>query len=284
MRVAIVCVCYNTYEHLERFVVSVGEASQRAPEVVLQLVVVDNSTQSTDQGVLSTIKEVLPTSVYIKSANVGYFPGFNYGVGTIDKMDYDYVAISNVDLTLDPGFFKALRDLPRRGDDNIGMIAPAILSRTHDADLNPKTLYRPGRASYAKNVFIFQRPRLRRVYQWLSRLRASNRIPKPAGTTCFAPHGSFMIFTRRYFELDGRTDFPCFLFAEEDFVGEENRRIGTVISYQPSVVIHDTDHASTGKESSEFIAEQHVKSLRYIIDTYHSRPPGRESSRFARDV
>jgi GT2 family glycosyltransferase len=270
MRIAIVCICYNTYGHLQRFARSLRDALQVAPEVELQLVVVDNSTSPVDEVALAAVRADLPSSTYLKAENVGYFPGFRRGFETLEVARYDYIAISNVDLTVDPSFFNAMRALPQRREEKLGMIAPAILSRTHQADLNPKTLFRPSRASYAKNVFIFQRPLLLKGYQWLSRMRASHPIPKPAGTTCFAPHGSFMIFTRLYFERGGKVDFPCFLFAEEDFVGEENRRIGTRISYQPRAIIHDSDHASTGKESSAFIAEQHVKSLRYIINTYHT--------------
>lgn len=284
MRIAIVCVSYNTYDHLRRFAHSLRDSLGGATGVDLKLVVVDNSTIVPDADVLRQIAELLPDSTYLKSENVGYFPGFHRGFQTLAPSDYDYIAISNVDLVVAPGFLAALRDLPRRPDDRIGMIAPSIISRTRGVDLNPKTLTRPRTASYRRNVFIFQHLLLARAYRGLSRLRAARRKPQAAGTTCFAPHGSFMIFTRHYFEAGGRVDYPCFLFAEEDFVGEECRRIQASISYQPSAVIFDSDHASTGRESLSRIAAEHVKSLRYILRTYHEPPdagvhPSRAGSR-----
>lgn len=272
MRVAIVCVCYNAYDHLLNFAISLKESLSLAEGVSFTLVVVDNSTKEVNQQVLVDVAAMSFTTHYLKSDNVGYFPGFKKGTELLESLlDFDCVAVSNVDLTVRTDFFEALKAQIDDVSDQVGIIAPAILSQDRGGDLNPKTLFRPTRYSLLKNIFIFKRLWLLKIYRKLSDLKIKSTIGSLApGESFYSPHGSFILFTKQYFARGGSVDYPQFLFGEEDFVAEQCLRIGLKVQYQPSITIIDDDHGSTSREKLEFIASEHVKSLKYIVDTYHS--------------
>lgn len=272
MKVAIVCVCYNAYDHLLRFATSLKESLDQSTGVEFTFVVVDNSTIEAHQKVLADISVMGFKTHYLKSGNVGYFPGFKKGAELLGLLtEFDCVAISNVDLTVRADFFDTLKAQISTVSEQVGIIAPAILSKERGGDLNPKTLFRPTRYSLLKNIFIFKRLWLFKIYRKLSDLKVKSAIGTVApGGFFYSPHGSFILFTRRYFVQGGSVDYPQFLFGEEDFVAEQCLRIGLKVQYQPSIAIVDDDHGSTSREKLEFIASEHVKSLKYIVDTYHS--------------
>lgn len=272
MKVAIVCICYNAYDHLLKYARSLELALSGCAGVSFTFVVVDNSTAPTDDQALQAIAEMDFDFRYLKSPNVGYFPAFTRGVELLSSpKDFDCVVISNVDLSVSPDFFASLQQSLGGIDKNIGIVAPAIMSIGRGADLNPKTIHRPTRFALQKNIFIFKRIWLFKLYRKLSDLKAKRPfISYPPGLNFYSPHGSFIIFTRQYFLNGALYNYPQFLFGEEDFVAEECRRVGLQVNYQPSVKIFDDDHGSTSREKLSFIASEHVKSLKYIVDTYHS--------------
>ena len=270
-RIALVAVCYNTYTVLGRFAESLRTALDAAPSVDFDLVVMDTSTGPRDDAVLARIHDLLPRSRYMKVDNVGYFPAFKIGFDTLSGgADYDYVAISNVDLEVAPTFFSQLAALRLPEAEKVGIVAPAILSKTRNNDSNPKTLVRPTRLGLQKNLFLFRHLWLLRWYQRLSALKARTFPKMPGGILMYAPHGSFIIFTKYFFTHGGSVDYPLFLYGEEDFVGEQCRRIGATVKYQPEMKVYDQDHASTGQEKLAFLASHHVRSLEYIVRTYHA--------------
>lgn len=272
MRIAIVCICYNAYDHLLTLATSLSESLSRAENVDFTFVIVDNSTKEKNEQVLASVSAMNFKMHYLKSDNVGYFPGFKKGTELLGSLlDFDCVAISNVDLTVRADFFESLKAQINIVSDEVGIIAPAILSKGRGGDLNPKTLYRPTRFSLLKNIFIFKHLWLLRIYRKLSDLKVKSSIGSlAAGESFYSPHGSFILFTKQYFSQGGSVDYPQFLFGEEDFVAEQCLRIGLKVQYQPSITIIDDDHGSTSREKLEFIASEHVKSLKYIVDTYHS--------------
>jgi len=272
MKVAIVCVCYNAYDHLLSFTESLKTSFSLSNDVDFTLVVVDNSTNAAEQQVRAALSEANFKTQYLKSENVGYFPAFKKGTDLLGSLlDFDCIAVSNVDLTVRSDFFEALNVQVQKVSDSVGIIAPAILSKGRGGDLNPKTLFRPTRFSLMKNIFIFKRLWLLKIYRKLSDLKVKSTIGSLApGDSFYSPHGSFILFTKQYFARGGSVDYPQFLFGEEDFVAEQCRMVGLKVQYQPSITIVDDDHGSTSREKLEFIANEHVKSLKYIVDTYHS--------------
>ena len=80
----------------------------------------------------------------------------------------------------------------------------------------------------------------------------------------YGAHGSFMVFTRRYFEKGAHVNYPRFLFGEEVFVAEQLRKHSLMIESIPEIRVFDKEHASTSQEKLEFICPEHKKSYEYL--------------------
>ncbi len=267
-KIAIVCVCYNSYNHLFEYSRSLSISMKCTKDIEVKFIVVDNSTIETDLNIIDSIGKMLPSWSYLKSDNVGYFPAIEKGMCGIENCEeYDYWVVSNVDLRVDPAFFQQIKNLHISSD--VGVVAPAIISFSRKVDLNPKIIFRPTRYSLIKNVFLFKYPFIFKLFSLLSNFR-SKYIRKPflEGCSIYAPHGSFIIFTRKYFEYGGIFSYPRFLFGEEVYIGEECLRIGCEVRYDPSIIVYDIEHGSTSLEKTSFIACEHVKSLKYLISKY----------------
>ncbi|MEQ1530257.1 MAG: hypothetical protein ABL925_13160, partial [Methylococcales bacterium] len=174
---------------------------------------------------------------------------------------------SNVDLTVDESFFYILKSKTFPVD--VGVIAPAIISEQNNNDLNPKIINRPSRLQLYKNLLIFKFTYLFILYSFLSKLKAKSATKKHISQCdIYAPHGSFIIFTKSYFANGANINYPRFLFGEEVFVGEQCIKTGQKVRYDPDILIHDNEHGSTSKEKNKFISQEHVKSLAYLLEHY----------------
>jgi len=87
----------------------------------------------------------------------------------------------------------------------------------------------------------------RGVRSWLMRhSHPGNRTSQGMDPTeIYAPHGSFIIFSREYFERGGSLKPGAFLYAEELFVAETCRRLGLKAVYWPVIQVAHDEHVST---------------------------------------
>lgn len=277
MKVCIVPVCYNAHEDALRFLASVELAFRACPSLVLDVVLADNST------VYSTIdmaaQQYSYSFKYLKNDNVGYFPAFNKALATLAHgvKDYDFVVVCNVDLVVAEDFFTVLLSHSVGGE--TGLIAPGIFSDKDGRDLNPKMMSRPSARKINFMRLVCSNVVLFRWYHKLVRMREQTRsraqqrdrgagnMTVSAGESqprMYGAHGSFMIFTRRYFTKGADVAYPRFLFGEEGFVAEQLRRHALSIEHVPSVRVFDKEHASTSQVKLDFICAEHKKSYDYF--------------------
>lgn len=279
MRVCLVCVCYNAYDEARLYLRSLQESFNHViGSMILDVVFVDNST-----NINSKVCEDLQSSnysfrfYYVENDNTGYFPGVAHGISKskLIPQDYDYVIVSNVDLEVSRDFFKTLSHLHL--DDTLGMVAPAIISKSDQRDINPKIVARPTRNRLLFNKFLFRYSMFYKILlfasatkNYLKSRRASNIAidPKPQQRVIYASHGSFMIFTSNYIKKIN-IDYPMFLFGEELYAAEEARLKGLRVEHHPEIHVYDLEHASTSKVLSKLLRLNHVKSLDYIIQKYY---------------
>lgn len=275
MKVAVVAICYNAYSDTIKFLNSIHSASEKVNDLDLEVIVCDNSTNGTGLEELSS--EILNYGYrYIKLDNVGYFPAFFKGFKALndsDQIDWDFVIVSNVDLLIDGDFFVNLNNCEFSRD--VGVVAPSIISKQTNEDINPKIFKRPKRNKLLMLYFGFQRLWFYKFYVWLSINRAKRRGKKqtrgeayPSGTVMYAAHGSLMIFTSSYLEKGASLDYPRFLFGEEVFVAEEARLKKLLTVYSPELKVYDNEHGSTSKEAEKFISLEHVKSYDQLLRKY----------------
>lgn len=270
MIVWVIIVNYEADEHVVNCIRSIKESLELSTEWSADISVFDNSQKSTEQ--LQKFRKQLQ-SIYDRSCvvscdkNMGYFGCIPDAQNRI-KAGYDYVIYCNPDLLVDDQFFLTLGSMD---NDEVGIIAPSIISLNRSFDQNPKYMKRLSERKLRCLNAIYSSRLLFSAYGvlgWLKELL--NKRPLVQGKECFiyAPHGSFFIFKGiRFFQ--SLPPYPCFLFGEELFVGEEARMRDLKIMYNPKLIVNDIRHASISEIGMERRRTYMRKSVEYILAKYY---------------
>jgi len=264
-----IIVNYHSEEDTLQYINSICESKSIIDSVTLDIILVDNSI--TKSKLLRDEVLLMDRNIkIIDNENVGYFGAFKVAlesVGYKNVLLYDHVIISNVDVKLNLDFFSELQKINKNS--NIGVLAPSIVSEFRGNDLNPKIMKKPKKNRIYLNYMLFKYPLLFKLYAELSNKKIKKNTLAYKAQKIYAPHGSFIIFNKIFFELGGVIDYPIFLFGEEIYVAEVMKKIGLEVHYTPSLKILDSDHGSTSKESRKFIANEHRKALVFILKNYY---------------
>jgi GT2 family glycosyltransferase len=211
--------------------------------------------------------------------NLGYFGGADYALSRhlAEEPLPEWVVLSNPDVRIPaPDFFEQVLDL--YADRPPGIVAPAIRSVLSRTDQNPYLRRRPSRMRMHFYKWLFRFRLAARGYQRTSLvklrlLRAVARLKDPAKQgvapeAIYAPHGSFMLFHRSYFEAGGTLRHGTFLFGEEIFVAETARLLGLAVIHDPRLVVEheqgtpskilgDPDLQTYAKDAAAFVAREY---------------------------
>jgi GT2 family glycosyltransferase len=158
------------------------------------LVLVDNSVDDVEhQRLLSLSERDSRIRVLSPESNLGYFGAAQFALEA--EAPQGDVVVMNTDLAFGgPG---VLGDLYREADgsEDIGVIAPAIISGRTSRDQNPHMARIPAVRTAAKRRWATATPLLTQVTLWVSDVR-NRRRPSPIVTDVeprdiYAAHGSF---------------------------------------------------------------------------------------------
>lgn len=283
-----VCVNYNNDQETQQFVSELlaqkGDFSQR-------VIIVDNSeSPSLDSSVYNLFKSDSRVLIINSGKNLGYYGGAALGLREYIKEFPlpDWIIVCNTDIALiQPDFLSKFCDL--YSVHHHAVIAPAIHSTLSKVDQNPHMQRRPSAARMYFYKWIFRYYPTFVAYQTLALAKqkllavihknpvftgdkevdkAAQREPR----AIYAPHGSFVVFHRSYFEAGGSLDHGAFLFGEEVFVAETVRRLGLTVTYDPRLVVVHREHAATGvlknrkrflyvREASAYCADKFFRKL-----------------------
>ena len=264
MKILIVAVNYNTYqalyEYLEKVEVSLEACSK---QVEVRVIVADNSTkrESVDVGKYGHFG----LEVW-KFDNLGYLGAAQAIINSQeDVTEYDFVSISNVDLSLDKTFFDTLANM--KFPEETGWIAPSIFSLQEGRD--KKKLTRSPRWRLTMMLLIYRFPLLYRLYYATAykRKRSSTNVTEECDI--YAGHGAFILLTKHFFQMYRTLNYPIFLFCEENYIAELIRRAGMIVRYVPSLKIWDSEHISVGKINVKRQCKLNYEALAYIRNTFY---------------
>ena len=243
-RIAVFCVTFKSDVELERYKASLRKAAEKAgDEIELSIFVSQNTEED----------------------NPGYFGGIRRAMLQTNVLDYDYGIISNVDLTVEEDFFVKL--LAYDCAEDTGWIAPQIWSAQEGRDRNPKILSRYPLKTLKILKTIFRFPPVWALKRSIT-ARQKRGETHPAGEI-YGGHGSFIILTHQYFKRCGVIDYPVFLFCEEIWLGEQCRKAGLKVMYEPNLLVSDAEHASTGRMKLRYYCHLNEMALDYIIRTFY---------------
>ena len=268
-RIAIFCVNYNSYEelsgYLDSLAVAVEEASKARKEVNLDVFVADNTERNPQSFAPNINSPSITYCLFPYHQNLGYFGAIGKMMKEVDVCPYDYVLVSNVDLTVAEDFFIKLAVYPC--EETTGWIAPQIHSCYEKRDKNPGLVkrYSLRKLKMLKALYCF--PKLKRLYtQTFYRLKKYQC--HPAGQI-YAGHGSMLILTQNYFRLCGKIDYPIFLFCEELYLAEQCLKAGLKVEYVPIVKVEDAEHVSTSRMDYRFYCRCNYEAISYIIKRFY---------------
>lgn len=188
----------------------------------------------------------------------------------------EWVIVSNADITIeDERFLERLFELDPT---SVGMVAPMILVPSLNLNQNPFMRERPGWLTrFTIRVQILNYFSCV-AWDWLWRVKKglkSTIARKPCADTAnigrsaiYAPHGSFMIFSRRYFESGGYLDDELFLYGEEISVGEICQRLALPVIYDPSLSVLHNEHQSVGTGVTRTTFNHFRRSMRHVYSKY----------------
>ncbi len=264
MNILIVCVNFNSYKELKSFINSINEATCGVGEITVDVFIADNSNDK--ERVIVTPYDKVNIKQF-NYENLGYLGGASAVINDLPNvLDYDFVAISNVDLQISKDFFKVLNNIELSND--IAWIAPQIYSHEEKRDINPKVMNRYSKKKLKMLYYMYKYPVLFYLY-FLTAYRRKRIIPTHNEMDIYAGHGSFMLLTRNFFKEYKKIEYPIFLFGEELFLAELIRNKGMKVRYMPSLRIEDNEHVSTSRMKKKFYFKCNTESIKYILDTFY---------------
>jgi GT2 family glycosyltransferase len=249
----------------------------------MQICVVDNSSGAEEIADLKAKLDTFANAKLLETSNLGYFGAARFALQRFLEQGSglpEWVIVSNHDVLVEDKDF--LTKLIREDHNSVGVIAPRIQILPSRRDQNPFMRVRPNRLRWAQlqltsssyllaSVWDWLWRRKSRLLSWLSaRIRRSTQNLKVQRELIYAPHGAFVIFSRRYFEAGGFLDDNLFLYGEELSVGEICRSLHLPVVYVPSIAVVHTEHQSTGKSLSRFTYECQKKAIHYVNARYFS--------------
>jgi GT2 family glycosyltransferase len=241
------------------------------------LVVVDNNScdGSTDR-IRQAIDKFSNVELMTSSSNRGYFGAAKWALDEWlgQHGALDWVIVCNNDIVFDSPSF--LARLYAHDPDEAGVLAPAIISSLTGFDSNPMILRRPGRIRKLRYRFLVSTYYVAWLTQTLAPLVRKGRRRLLAGrptrpdfhTRIYAPHGSFIIFSRRFFEEGGFIDDGGFLYAEEISVAETCWRLGLPVIHDPQLRVSHNDSQTTGRMLTRNGYLLQRKGLHYALGKY----------------
>jgi GT2 family glycosyltransferase len=282
--VLIITVNYRGAEATEAFVQS---ASVLDGFDLAHIIVVENGSHDGSVERLEPLIRGLDNVELMESAeNRGYFGAANWALQQYLARGRkpSWVIVCNNDVVFDDHQF--LAKLLQRDLGAAQVIAPAIIARPTGIDCNPFMRKRPSPFKLLRCRFWQSKYYLMWFKQWLSpyvrtarhRLHFTRRSSIPVGRTAvYAPHGSFLIFSRSYFDAGGYIDDGFFLFAEEFSVAEICRQLHLRVVHDPDLRVWHDAHKVTGRMCNRITFEYARQGLEYALRKYFLATKSRES-------
>jgi len=274
----IVLICVN-YHNDAQTVSFVRQVLGVAGSAHLRVVIASNNGDQSAAPIADEFRDAANVRVVDLGRNCGYFGAAELALQEQLRTGPcpDWVIVSNTDLIVESSSLFERFDL-YRGKSGIGVIAPAIVSTVTGLDQNPFYERRPSALRMHAIKWAQQTAPTRSAVaagfylrQWLKR---GCRLGKPeAGFSAdtgariiYAPHGSFIAFSKEYFARGGTLTHAPFLYGEEIMVAETARKLELAVVYDPGFRIRHAEHATTSR--SPLVWQYQADSAKHCADTY----------------
>ncbi len=269
-KILIVPVNYNSYDYLDSYLKSVSEAWNLAKdECELTVYIADNSTKPED---IDLSQYNLPDLRIKRLDNLGYFGGALHVINNcVEVKDYDYVIISNVDMTFYNTALKALCDLKVSPD--VGWISPYRYSERHKGPIWVEKTDRIPKWKMKLLMWLFKHPHIHKI----QKKRAAKRYRDIAtadflvSKEIYCGCGSCFILSKAFFNVYTNLEYPIFLYGEEIFIAELATIAHLKVRYEPSIKLTNIGEVSTGTVDSKRICQYNYEALNYLYNRFFTQ-------------
>ncbi|MFL3028154.1 MAG: glycosyltransferase family 2 protein [Candidatus Neomarinimicrobiota bacterium] len=253
-KILFITVNYRNTEITENFIQSFENLDLKENA---SIVIVDNDSTKESKESLKNIsnKSKLDIRLVFCSNNLYYWGGANYVLKKLN-LDIDnfpdWIIICNNDIIFNK--IDLIVKLQNIKSNNYAVLAPSIISTKSKKNQNPHIL-NPistlGRLYYniffinsVTGLFIYK---IRTMLNNIFNMYSNKKISKPM--EIYAPHGSFMIFSKIFFNNGGWIDSNFEMFAEELTTAEIVKRLKMKIFFNPDLEVMHDEHSISGSRS-----------------------------------
>lgn len=251
----------------------------------IDVIVVDNFSADGSSAAIRAAMSYLENVRLLESTiNRGYFGAAKWALQKyLDSQKYlpDWVIVCNNDIVIeDQDFFSKLFEHDANA---VGALAPEIRSERTRLDQNPFLKKRPDKKKlvtlriWFSSYYLMLFKQLLSVPFRLGKEKVKHFLSSGEGTSrvhriepIYSPHGAFVIFSRRYFELGGEIDDELLLYAEEFSVGEICKRMNLPVLHDKKLQVQHREHGSTRSQLTKSTYRRKREALHYVISKYLS--------------
>lgn len=255
---------YRNSDELEAFVRHLN--SLRTGGLTVHFAVADNC------GDLDTTRLDQAVSVYRSQRNLGYLPGCAWALEcwlAAFRTMPDWIVVANSDMTLEHEFLERLAVL--RCPDDVGVVAPDIFLAS-GARQNPLLSRRPLKllmGAYAMLAHFSLFSSAFELWVWARhRIRALRPMPLGSAPRIYAPHGSLVLFHRRFFERGGTLRYGAPMYGEEIHLAEQARRAGLRVVWCRDLVADHFEHSTTALVTATQRTAWRAQSATHLWNEY----------------
>ena len=262
----IICVNYNSYDVLYKYIESIDVAKSYTPGIKVDVLIADNTTENPQ--VISFSKEFDYVKVFPFHKNYGYFGGITKALENLSLdfiSNYDYVILSNVDLTLRPSFF---HEISLCKSENVGWVVPSIIRSSDGSDENPFIKVRPTLFKMKCLYTMYSIPILFGLYSYFSARRRKKGSDNKKEMDIYAGMGSIIVLNAAVAEKYYPIRFNSFMYGEELFIAELVRGMGLITRYYPNIIVDDICGVSTRFLGVKGKCKMCKESFRYLIKEF----------------
>lgn len=257
----VVTVTFSPGPHLDRFLASLGHATERPVTVVMA----DNG--STD-GVPEEAAQRYPNARLMHTgANLGYGSAVNRAVaeyltgpGEEGVADPEFFIVANPDVVWGPGSIDALLRAAERWP-RAGSLGPLI--RDPDGSVYPSARHQPSLIRGGMHAVVGP---LWKSNPWTAAYRQERLEPSERRVGWLS--GSCLLLRRQAFDAIAGFDERYFMYMEDVDLGDRLAAAGWENVYVPSAeVLHDKGH-STGRDPARNLAAHHSSTYTFLADRH----------------
>ncbi|MBV1735327.1 MAG: glycosyltransferase [Candidatus Desulforudis sp.] len=271
-QIAFVVVNYGDPSETEKFVMNVQNLA--GSEKCLVVIVDNESTRESQQRLQQLESGFSHVEVINLEENLFYWGGARFALDHLAKRSTftpQWIIVCNNDIEIVTEEF--INDLLSLDYMQYGVIAPSIVSTITGRDQNPYRVRQLSRIDQLRFRLQHAHYYFGKLFFWtrklLCKFRSYRRITSSnAAQEIYAPHGSFVIFSKRFFEMGGYLDGGFRMYGEELTTAEIAKGIGASVLYSPFLKILHREHSTTGSTYTRQTARYNAEAYKYFVSRY----------------